>query len=91
MKRIADRTSWIGVHQVFPLTTAFGSLADGMEQAQIVSAQTQDLLAELRRRSARLDARDVDAEGEALYLHAGGDDRLKLATKVEGNLPKPAS
>ena len=44
VKRIADATSWIGVHQVFALTTAFGSLADGMEQAQMVSAEAQDLL-----------------------------------------------
>ena len=39
-ERIADATSWIGVHQVFTLTTAFGTLADGMEQAS-ASAPTR--------------------------------------------------
>lgn len=43
-ERIADATSWIGVHQVFALTNTYGTLADGMEQAQMVSAAAQDLL-----------------------------------------------
>ncbi len=35
----------------------------------------------LRRRSAGLDARNVDAEGEALPLHAGGDDRAEVGRR----------
>jgi hypothetical protein len=91
VKRFADMTSWIGVHQVFPLTTAFGSLADGMEQAQIVSAEAQDLL-----KSFGVDplvwTRAMSTPKEKLYLFTPEElTELKLATKVEGNLPKPAS
>jgi hypothetical protein len=94
VKRIADATSWIGVHQVFALTTAFGSLADGMEQAQMGSAEAQDLL-----KNFGVDplvwTRAMATPKEKLYLFTPQElTELKLATKVEGELPaataKPA-
>ena len=86
----ADATSWIGVHQVFALTTAFGSLADGMEQAQVVSAEAQDLL-----KGFGVDplvwTRAMATPKEKLYLFTPDElIQLKLATTVEGKLPPPA-
>jgi len=84
VRRVADATSWIGVHQVFALTTAFGSLADGMEQAQMVSADAQDLL-----QSFGVDplvwTRAMGTPKEKLYLFTPEElVKLKLATSIEG-------
>jgi hypothetical protein len=84
VKRFADATSWVGVHQVFALTTALGSLADGMEQAQIVSAEAQDLL-----KGFGVDplvwTRAMATPKEKLYLFTPEElTGLKLATQVEG-------
>ncbi|MGQ7792634.1 ATP-dependent Clp protease proteolytic subunit [Faunimonas sp. B44] len=46
-ERIAHPKAWIGVHQVYTLPSAMGSLAEGMDQAQRVSAEAQLLLVEL--------------------------------------------
>jgi hypothetical protein len=84
VKRFADKTAWIGVHQVFALTTAFGSLADGMEQAQIVSAEAQDLLAGFGV-DPLVWTRAMSTPKEKLYLFTPEElIELKLATKVEG-------
>lgn len=84
VNRIADRTSWIGVHQVFALTTAFGSLADGMEQAQVVSAEAQDLLAGFGV-DPLVWTRAMSTPKEKLYLFTPEQlIALRLATKVEG-------
>jgi hypothetical protein len=91
VKRFADVTSWIGVHQVFALTTAFGSLADGMEQAQVVSAEAQDLL-----KGFGVDplvwTRAMATPKEKLYLFTPEElIALKLATEVEGKVPHTGS
>ena len=84
VERIADATSWIGVHQVFALTTALGSLADGMEQAQMVSAEAQDLLHEFGV-DPRVWTRAMSTPKEKLYLFTPEELlALKLATTVEG-------
>ena len=89
--RFADATSWIGVHQVFALTTAFGSLADGMEQAQMVSAEAQDLLAEFGV-DPLVWTRAMATPKEKLYLFTPDElVELKLATKVEGKAPRQGS
>ena len=86
VKRIADATAWIGVHQVFALTTQFGSLADGMEQAQMVSADAQDLLAEFGV-DPLVWTRAMATPKEKLYLFTPEElTKLKLATKVEGKV-----
>jgi hypothetical protein len=87
VKRFADATSWIGVHQVFALTTAFGSLAQGMEEAQIVSAEAQDLLAGFGV-DPLVWTRAMATPKEKLYLFTPEEMiELKLATKVEGERP----
>ena len=84
VKRFADKTSWIGVHQIFALTTAFGSLADGMEEAQVVSAEAQDLLAGFGV-DPLVWTRAMSTPKEKLYLFTPDElIKLKLATKVEG-------
>jgi hypothetical protein len=84
-ERIADATAWIGVHQAFALDNAFGSLADGMEQAQMVGAETQDLL-----NGFGVDplvwTRAMSTPKESLYLFTPEEMlELKLATEVEGS------
>lgn len=84
VERIADATSWIGVHQAFALDDTFGSLADGMEQAQLVGAQTQDLLHEFGV-DPRVWTRAMSTPKEKLYLFTPQELlELKLATDVEG-------
>ena len=91
LKRTADATSWVGVHQVFALTPAFGSLADGMEQAQIVSAEAQDLLKEFGV-DPLVWTRAMATPKEKLYLFTPEElVELKLATKVEGKTPPTGS
>jgi hypothetical protein len=83
-ERVADATSWIGVHQVFALTTAFGSLADGMDQAQRVSAEMQDLLVEFGV-DPRVWTRAMSTSKHKLYLFTPEElIELKLATNIEG-------
>ena len=83
-ERIADATSWIGVHQVFALTTAFGSLADGMDQGQRVSAEAQNLLAELGV-DPLVWTHAMATPSEQLYLFTPEElIALKLATEIEG-------
>jgi hypothetical protein len=89
--RTADATSWIGVHQVFALTTALGSLADGMEEAQIVGAGAQDLLKELGV-DPLVWTRAMATPKEKLYLFTPEEMiELELATKVEGEVSSPGS
>jgi hypothetical protein len=85
--RIAAVTSWIGVHQVFALTTAFGSLADGMDQGQRVSAEAQNLLADLGVDPLAW-THAMETPREQLYLFTPEELlELRLATEVEGREP----
>lgn len=84
VERVADATAWIGVHQAFALDNVFGSLADGMEQAQLVGAETQDLL-----HGFGVDplvwTRAMSTPKDKLYLFTPTElIELKLATEVEG-------
>ena len=89
-ERVADATSWIGVHQVFALTTAFGSLAEGMEEAQRISAGTQTLLSELGV-DPLVWTHAMATPKESLYLFTPAElTELKLATKIEGALSQDA-
>lgn len=84
MERVAHATAWIGVHQAFALDNTFGSLADGMEQAQMVSAHAQDLLAGFGV-DPLVWTRAMSTPKEKLYLFTPEELlELKLATKVEG-------
>jgi hypothetical protein len=91
LRRIADATSWVGVHQVFALTNQFGSLADGMEQAQMVSADAQNLLAEFGV-DPMVWTRAMATPKEKLYLFTSDELlELKLATMLEDRIPSPGS
>jgi len=84
VKRIADRTAWIGVHQAFADIATFGSLAEGMEQAQIVGAEMQNLLHDFGV-DPLVWTRAMSTPKEKLYLFTPEElIELKLATKVEG-------
>jgi hypothetical protein len=84
VERFADATAWIGVHQAFALDNAFGTLADGMQQAQIVSADVQDLLDGFGV-DPLVWTRAMSTPKEKLYLFTPEEMiELKLATEVEG-------
>ena len=84
VERVAAATAWIGVHQAFALSSAFGSLADGMDQAQRVSAATQALLHEFGV-DPRVWTRAMSTPKEQLYLFTPEEmAELKLATAIEG-------
>jgi hypothetical protein len=90
-ERIAHATSWIGVHQVFALTTSFGSLGEGMDHAQRVSAETQDMLFEFGV-DPRVWTRAMATAKEHLYLFTPDELLdLKLATKIEGSAEDPVA
>ncbi len=83
VQRVADATAWIGVHRASPLETAFGSLAEGMDQAQRVGAEAQDLL-----HGFGVDplvwTRAMSTPKEKLYLFTPEElIDLRLATEVE--------
>jgi hypothetical protein len=83
-KRIADATSWIGVHQAFAATDTFGSLAEGMDEGQRVGAEAQNLLAEFGV-DPLVWTRAMATPSDKLYLFTPAElTELKLATKVEG-------
>jgi hypothetical protein len=81
--RIADANSWIGVHQAFAATSAFGSLADGMDQGQRVGADAQNLLTEFGV-DPLVWTRAMATPPDKLYLFTPAElTKLKLATEVE--------
>lgn len=81
--RIADATAWIGVHQVFAPTSTIGSLAQGMDDAQRISAETQTLLIELGV-DPRVWTHAMSTPKDKLYLFTPDElSELRLATKVE--------
>ena len=82
-ERIAAKTAWIGVHQVFALTNTVGSLAEGMEEAQRVSANAQSRLIEYGV-DPRVWIHAMMTPKDQLYLFTPEElGELKLATKVE--------
>ena len=83
-ERFATSTSWIGVHQVFALTNAFGTLADGMDQGQRVSAEAQTLLAEFGV-DPKVWVHAMQTPHDRLYLFTPEElIDLKLATHLDG-------
>ena len=86
VERVADATSWIGVHQAFAQDGVFGSLAEGMEQGQIVGASAQDMLDGFGV-DPLVWTRAMATPKEKLYLFTPDELlELKLATAVEETL-----
>ncbi|MHA1190175.1 MAG: hypothetical protein ACTSSQ_06930, partial [Alphaproteobacteria bacterium] len=47
IERTAHRDAWIGVHQAYARVSEIGSLQQGMDEAQRISAQAQSLLLDM--------------------------------------------
>jgi hypothetical protein len=86
-ERVADRTAWIGVHQVFAVPNALGSLADGFDQGQRSGAEAQTLLIEFGV-DPRVWTHAMATPKDQLYLFTPDElVELKLATQLEGKAP----
>lgn len=80
--RIASPKSWIGVHQVYAMEAAGGSIHDGMRDAQLVTARTQQLLDEFGV-DARLWILAMQTPKEKLYFFTSRELKAyKLATRI---------
>ncbi len=83
IERVAHETSWIGVHQVYTPPTTFGSIQDGMDQAQRISALCQTALVDFGVDPA-LWIKAMETHKDSLYVLTPQEmDELKLATKVQ--------
>lgn len=90
-ERIAAETAWVGVHQVFATANALGSLADGMEQAQRVSAEAQSRLVEFGV-DPRVWIHAMQTPKDQLYLFTPEElIELRLATAMESATGAPRS
>lgn len=63
--RSAGKSAWIGVHQIFADQSTFGTIQQGMREAQLISAQAQ----------SHLEAMGVDSKA---WLHAMVTPKEKL-------------
>ncbi|MDA7946375.1 MAG: hypothetical protein MPJ78_02750 [Hyphomicrobiaceae bacterium] len=81
-KRVAGRKAWIGVHRVYTLKSAIGTLQEGMAAAQQISARCQNFLIEMEV-SPRVWIHAMTTPKERLYVFTPKElAELKLATKV---------
>ena len=82
VKRVAGNKAWIGVHRVYTLKSAIGTLQEGMAAAQQISARCQNLLIEMEG-SPRVWIHAMTTPKERLYVFTPEElTELKLATKV---------
>lgn len=80
--RIASAKAWIGVHQVYAVEAAGGTVHDGMRDAQLVTARTQQMLDEFGV-DARLWILAMQTPKEKLYFFTGRELKAyKLATRI---------
>ncbi len=80
--REAGRKAWIGVHRVYTLKSAIGTLQEGMAAAQQISARCQNFLIEMEV-SPRVWIHAMTTPKERLYVFTPKElTELKLATKV---------
>lgn len=81
--RIAGAKAWIGVHQVYAMDAARGSVHDGMRDAQLVSARAQELLDEFGV-DVRLWIMAMQTPKEKLYFFTSRELKAyRLATRIE--------
>lgn len=81
-KRFAADDAWIGVHRVYTLKGAIGTLQEGMAAAQDISARCQELLIEMDV-DPRVWIHAMTTPKERLYVFTPDElSELKLATKV---------
>ncbi|MEP4803501.1 MAG: ATP-dependent Clp protease proteolytic subunit, partial [Hyphomicrobiales bacterium] len=83
VERTAHETSWIGVHQVYTPSSTFGSIQQGMDQAQRISALCQQALVDFGVDPA-LWIKAMETPKDQLYVLTSEElEELKLATEVE--------
>ena len=83
VKREAHETAWIGVHQVYAPPSTFGSIQQGMDDAQRISAQTQQALLDFGVDPV-LWIKAMETPKDQLYVLTAHElEELKLATSVE--------
>lgn len=89
VERKADKRSWIGVHQVYTVPSAIGSIHDGLEEAQRISAVSQQHLVDMGV-DPHVWIHAMRTPKEKLYIFTPEQlDEYKLATKVSGLKKKP--
>lgn len=83
VERAAHESSWIGVHQVYTPSSTFGSIQQGMDQAQRISALCQQALVDFGVDPA-LWIKAMETPKDQLYVLTAEElEELKLATSVE--------
>lgn len=91
VEREAHETAWIGVHQVYTPPSTFGSIQQGMDQAQRISAQSQQALLDFGVDPA-LWIRAMETPKDRLYVLTAHElEELKLATSVKYDKAKAAN
>lgn len=81
-KRVAGKKSWIGVHRIYTLKGAIGTLQEGMAAAQDISAKCQKFLIEMGV-DPLVWIHAMTTPKERLYVFTPEElTKLKLATKV---------
>jgi hypothetical protein len=84
VNREAGRRTWIGVHQVYTLPSQTGTLHEGLANAQRISAECQDYLAEMGA-DPRLWVHAMKTAKEKLYVFTPKElVTYKLVTKAAG-------
>lgn len=80
--RIAGSKAWIGVHRVYTLKSAIGTLQEGMAAAQQISARCQNFLIDMEV-SPRVWIHAMTTPRERLYVFTPKElTEFKLATKI---------
>lgn len=89
VERNAGKKSWIGVHQVYTAPSTIGSIHDGLEEAQRISAVSQQHLVDMGV-DPRVWIHAMQTPKEKLYIFTPEQlDEYKLATTVAGLKKKP--
>ncbi len=89
VERKAGKRSWIGVHQVYTVPSAIGSIHDGLEEAQRISAVSQQHLVDMGV-DPIVWIHAMRTPKEKLYIFTPEQlDEYKLATTVTGLKKKP--
>lgn len=82
VEREVHTTAWVGVHQVYTPPSTYGSIQQGMDQAQRISAQCQQALVDYGVDPA-LWIKAMDTQKDQLYVLTVEElEELKLATSV---------
>lgn len=83
-ERTVGNNAWVGVHQIYATQTTPGDLADGMSQAQAITAEVQQHLVDMGV-DTRAWLHAMKTPSDQLYIFTPKElKEYKLATKVAG-------